>query len=174
MKELIAAALIAMGLVNVSAPYTMPLKAHEAPRTDFIAIGITDAIPTREDLEARQEAIRAEEKQKAAEAAKAERIEKIADGRIMTVLATGYCGCSYCCGKSDRITATGTRATEGRTIAADPRVLPYGTHVLINGHEYVVEDCGGDIQNNRIDIYFESHEVARCFDPQYIEIEVLK
>lgn len=68
MKELIAAALIAMGLANVSAPYTMPLKAHEAPRTDFIAIGITDAIPTREDLEARQEAIRAEEEQKAEEA----------------------------------------------------------------------------------------------------------
>ena len=92
----------------------------------------------------------------------------------MEVLATAYCGCVQCCGKSDCITATGTRATEGRTIAADPRVIPYGTHVLINGHEYIVEDCGGAINGNRIDIYFESHKDALQFGVQTVTIEILQ
>ena len=92
----------------------------------------------------------------------------------MEALATAYCGCVQCCGKSDCITATGTRATEGRTIAADPRVIPYGTHVLIDGHEYIVEDCGGAINGNRIDIYFESHADALQFGVQTVTIEILQ
>ena len=44
---------------------------------------------------------------------------------------TAYCPCARCCGKSDGITATGTLAAEGRTIAVDPRVIPYGSHVLL-------------------------------------------
>ena len=73
---------------------------------------------------------------------------------------THYCACSRCCGKSDGVTATGTQATEGRTIAVDPEVIPYGTKVLIDGHEYIAEDCGGAIKGNRIDIYCDSHEEA--------------
>ena len=92
----------------------------------------------------------------------------------MEALATAYCGCVHCCSKSDCITATGTRATEGRTIAADPRVIPYGTHVLINGHEYIVEDCGGAINGNRIDIYFESHADALQFGVQTVTVEILQ
>ena len=92
----------------------------------------------------------------------------------MEVLATAYCGCVQCCGKSDCITATGTRATEGRTIAADPRVIAYGTHLLIDGHEYIVEDCGGAINGNRIDIYFESHADALQFGVQTVTVEILQ
>lgn len=92
----------------------------------------------------------------------------------LEAIATAYCGCVKCCGKSDCITSTGTRATEGRTIAADPRVIPYGTHVLINGHEYIVEDCGGAINGNRIDIYFESHADALQFGVQNVTLEILK
>ena len=87
---------------------------------------------------------------------------------------TAYCACVRCCGKTDGITATGTKATEGRTIAADPKVLPYGTKVIINGHEYTVEDCGGAIYGNRIDIYFDSHEEAVQFGVQMLEVFVSK
>lgn len=71
-----------------------------------------------------------------------------------------YCSCEKCCNKSDGITATGTQATEGRTIAVDPSVIPYGTMVVIDGHTYIAEDCGGAIKGNRIDIYMDSHEEA--------------
>ena len=90
----------------------------------------------------------------------------------VTMIATAYCGCVECCGKDDRITATGTRATEGRTIAADPHVLPYGTHVVIDGNEYIVEDCGGGIEGNRLDLYFESHEDALRYGVRTVEVEV--
>ena len=67
-------------------------------------------------------------------------------------------------------TATGAVATEGRTVAVDPTVIPYGTVLIINGHEYVAEDCGAWIQGNDIDIYFESHEEADKFGVQYMEV----
>ena len=73
---------------------------------------------------------------------------------------THYCGCAKCCGKSDGITATGTRAEAGRTIAVDPGVIPYGTKVIIDGHEYVAEDCGGAIKGAVIDVFCASHEEA--------------
>ena len=49
---------------------------------------------------------------------------------------------------------------EGRTIAVDPSVIPYGTQVIIGGHVFTAEDCGGAIKKNRIDIYVNSHERA--------------
>ena len=73
---------------------------------------------------------------------------------------THYCPCMECCGKTDGITASGTKAKEGRTIAVDPDIIPLGTEVEINGHTYIAEDIGGAIDGNRIDVYVESHERA--------------
>ena len=88
---------------------------------------------------------------------------------------TAYCPCEQCCGKEVDdplygITATGTTATEGRTIAVDPSVIPYGTVVYIDGQAYVVEDCGGGIRGNQIDIYFDDHETARQWGVQEREV----
>lgn len=71
-----------------------------------------------------------------------------------------YCDCQKCTLDGDGITASGTQATEGRTIAADPDVLPMGSVVIIDGHTYTVEDVGGAIKGNRIDIFMNSHEEA--------------
>lgn len=86
---------------------------------------------------------------------------------------TAYCSCKSCCGKSDGITATGTKAKQGRTIAVDPKQIPYGTKVVINGHTYVAEDCGGSIKNNRIDIYMSSHKEALQFGVQYADVYII-
>lgn len=81
---------------------------------------------------------------------------------------TAYCPCTRCCGKDDGITATGTQATQGRTIAVDPTVIPYGTRVVLifpdgTQHTFTAEDCGGAIKGNRIDVYFDSHAEALEF-----------
>lgn len=86
---------------------------------------------------------------------------------------TAYCGENYphICNDGDSThTATGTTPKVGRTIAVDPKVIPYGTNVIIDGHVYVAEDCGGAIKGNRIDIYFESHEEALQFGVQHKEV----
>lgn len=85
---------------------------------------------------------------------------------------TAYCGCERCCGKSDGITATGTKATEGRTIAVDPDVIPYGTVVVIDGQEYVAEDCGGAVIGSVVDIFFDSHEEALQYGRQTHEVYI--
>lgn len=83
---------------------------------------------------------------------------------------TAYCACEKCCGKSDGITATGTKATANRTIAVDKTVIPYGTTVVINGIEYVAEDTGGAIKGNIIDIFFDNHQDAINFGVQYADV----
>lgn len=87
---------------------------------------------------------------------------------------TAYCPCMSCCGKTDGITASGVKAVEGVTIAADPKVLPLGTKILINEHEYTVQDTGGAIKGNKIDVYFDSHQDALEFGVQYKEIYIVK
>lgn len=93
--------------------------------------------------------------------------------RKITVVATAYCACESCCGKSDGITASGVKARANHTIAVDRNVIPLGTRILYNGIEYVAEDTGGAIKGNRIDIYFDSHPEALKWGRRTIEIEVV-
>ena len=71
-------------------------------------------------------------------------------------------------------TASGTTTTANRTIAADPSVLPYGTEVVINGKTYVVEDTGGAIKNNRIDIYMSTYDEAIQWGVRNIDVYYAK
>ena len=77
-----------------------------------------------------------------------------------TFKLTYYCACEICCNVETGITATGTPVVEGRTIAVDPNVIPYGTEVIINGHVFTAEDCGGGVNGNHIDIYVSDHQRA--------------
>ncbi len=73
---------------------------------------------------------------------------------------THYCTCSKCCGKSDGVTASGTVARPHWTVAVDPKIIPLGTVLQIEGIYYVAEDTGGSIRGKKIDICMESHEQA--------------
>ena len=75
------------------------------------------------------------------------------------------------CGNSNGITASGTHVKQGRTIAA-PSWIPFGTKVIIGGHEYLVEDRGGYICDNRLDIYMDSREDAMEFGRKELEVTV--
>ena len=84
----------------------------------------------------------------------------------VTATLTAYCPCVKCCGKSDGITASGTQATAGRTVAVDTRLIPYGTEISIDGKTYIAEDCGGKVKGYTIDVFFNSHEEALNFGRQ--------
>lgn len=86
---------------------------------------------------------------------------------------TYYCGCYSCSEGYGTMTSTGVRAVEGRTIAVDPTIIPYGAKVYINGHEYIAEDCGGAIKGNDIDIYLEDHDRVYEGGVDYYDVEIV-
>jgi Uncharacterized protein conserved in bacteria len=87
---------------------------------------------------------------------------------------THYCACTICTWGSG-ITASGKPVAEGM-IAADWRVLPKGTKVYLkrgdNLVEKVVEDRGGAIQGNKIDIYVPTHGGALASGVYYVDLYV--
>lgn len=76
---------------------------------------------------------------------------------IGTFLLTGYDDCYLCQEEFIGTTALGVPPRENHTIAVDPKIIPLGTHVLINDVEYVAEDVGGGVNQNHIDIFVGSH-----------------
>jgi len=92
---------------------------------------------------------------------------------VMTFEATAY---TLEDGNGDGLTASMTVPQVGRTIAVDPAIIPYGSKVIVNGHTYVAEDCGGDIKGNRIDIYMgsgsDAYKEAMQFGRQWVEVQI--
>ena len=87
--------------------------------------------------------------------------------------ASAYCGCAKCCGKTTGRTASGTKATAGRTVAMSSRYA-FGTKVEIKGYgTYTVEDRGGAIKGNKIDIYFDNHQDALNFGRKTVYLRVV-
>jgi 3D (Asp-Asp-Asp) domain-containing protein len=93
---------------------------------------------------------------------------------------TAYCACGDCCGwrrtwygraveaagpnrgkpKQVGMTASGAKARKG-TIAADTTRYPFGTIMRIEGYGFGrVEDRGGAIKGDHLDLFFPSHRDA--------------
>ena len=92
---------------------------------------------------------------------------------------TAYCPCETCCGvwANNRpggivYTASGAKAEAGKTIAADPDVIPYGTEVKIGSHTYIAQDTGGAIEGNKIDVFYADHSAALKHGVKYAEVMV--
>ena len=85
---------------------------------------------------------------------------------------TAYCPCSKCCGKATGRTASGTTATPGRTVAASSK-FAFGTKLNIGGHVYTVEDRGGAVTGNKIDIFVSSHAQALQWGVRYLPVSVV-
>ncbi|MFD0695717.1 ubiquitin-like domain-containing protein [Paenibacillus sp. GCM10027628] len=61
-------------------------------------------------------------------------------------------------------TFTGTTVTEGRTIAVDPKVIPLGWWVYIEGIGFRrAEDTGSGVKGQMIDVYYEDESYANRF-----------
>lgn len=87
---------------------------------------------------------------------------------------SGYCSCVKCCGKNNGITASGSKASANHTIAA-PSNYSFGTKIEIEGMGiFTVEDRGGAIKGNKIDVYFNSHNEALAFGRKQLQIRVIE
>lgn len=83
---------------------------------------------------------------------------------------TAYCPCRECSGGYGKQTSTGKRARPRHTVAVDPRVIRYGTKLIIDGVTYTAEDCGGGVKGRHIDVYFNSHSEVERFGKRYREV----
>lgn len=97
---------------------------------------------------------------------------------VKTFNTSAYCSCSKCCGKSTGITSSGAKATSWYTLAAGSG-YPIGTVIYIpyfknkpNGGWFVVQDRGGAISNNRLDVYMGTHSQALQFGRKTLECYV--
>lgn len=86
---------------------------------------------------------------------------------------TAYCGCESCSCGWGRMTKSGKIAREGVTVAADLSVMNIGDYITINGVPYTVEDCGGGVKGDHIDIFFEDHEAVDDFGVKYGEVKII-
>lgn len=72
------------------------------------------------------------------------------------------------------ITKSGTRFREG-IIAVDPKVIPLGTKVYVEGYgEAIAEDTGGKIKGHRIDVAFNTHRKAINWGVKHVTVRILE
>jgi len=102
--------------------------------------------------------------------------------RVIKMKCTGYCLCAKCCGPNAcGLTSTGKDARRTVGIAADPKLLPYGTQLKIPGLTgiMVVDDTGGAMRQDakkgvcHIDIRFKTHQEALNFGVKWLGVEII-
>lgn len=99
--------------------------------------------------------------------------------RTIEMVVTAYSPDWRSCGESaDGITATLHHvSTNGaKLVAADPKLLAYGSLLTIPGYDagkvVPVLDCGGAIKGNRLDVLFPTHEEARKWGVRKLKVTV--
>jgi len=101
-------------------------------------------------------------------------------GRTITVEATAYTphpsenGGTY---GGQVLTATGfnlSKNPNARIIAVDPRVIPLGTKVHVEGYgEATALDTGGAIKGNRIDVLLPTDSQANAWGRKQVKVTIL-
>lgn len=94
---------------------------------------------------------------------------------VKTLNTSAYCACVKCCGKTNGITSSGAKATAWYTVAAG-KGYPIGTIIYIpalsnkpNGGWFVVQDRGGAISNNKLDVFCSTHNEALQYGRKNLE-----
>lgn len=88
---------------------------------------------------------------------------------------------SYTADRGDSGTITATGAAVNRdpngysTVAVDPRVIPLGTKLYIEGYGLAIAaDTGGAIKGNIVDVYFNTYEECVNWGRRQVNVYILK
>lgn len=77
-------------------------------------------------------------------------------------------------------THTGNRTTTGTmprvgVVAVDPKVIPLGTRLYIDGYGFArAEDTGGAIKGDKIDLFLDTSEETKRFGRRWVTVYILK
>lgn len=161
----------------ITEPTTAPEEMTEPTTVIEVEAEIEETEPTKPAKPKKDKDKESNEKPKPAKPSTPEEPKKEgSDGVYLGKFTlTAYCNCKTCCGKwAGGPTASGKMPKEGRTIAVDPKVIPLGSKVIINGKTYTTEDTGSAIKNKRIDVYFDSHQAALNFGVQTAKVYLVQ
>ncbi|OFI05492.1 cell wall-binding protein YocH precursor [Clostridium acetireducens DSM 10703] len=110
--------------------------------------------------------------------------DSIQYNKVLNMRATAYTSDYASTGKNPGdydfgITATGTVARRSNSgyssVAVDPRIIPLGTKLYIEGYGYAIaEDTGGAIKGNRIDLFFSSKSEVYNWGVRQVNVYILK
>lgn len=97
-------------------------------------------------------------------------------GRTITMQATAYnWNCATCDGRGLTATGYNLKANPDGVIAVDPRVIPLGTKVYVEGYGYAIaRDTGGAIKGNRIDVHLRSISAARQYGRRTVKVTIIE
>jgi 3D (Asp-Asp-Asp) domain-containing protein len=95
-------------------------------------------------------------------------------GAVMYMEATGYDPGPRSCGRySSGHTAVGLHAGKG-VVAVDPRVIPLGTRLYVEGYgECVAGDVGSAIKGRRIDLGFDTYRQALSWGRRTVRVHIV-
>ena len=188
MKKLIATSLAILALVGCSAE--QPAKEEQVPAQRFVyerndeVPGGTGYIITDTTTDVQYLYIDhgydggMVKLEPAVEVASDPEPEPLPDAELVSLgefTITHYC-CEkrkHICGTGDGITASGIPVEPG-LVAVDPKVIPLGSTVIINGQDYYAADTGGAIKGNRIDIAVATHEEAEKCGVKTAEVFIVR
>lgn len=95
----------------------------------------------------------------------------VSAGKTISVLATAYCDNGFTSYEGGH---TSRNASGYSTIAVDPRVIPLGSRVYVQGYGYAIaNDTGGDIIGNRIDVFFPTNAECNSWGRRTVTVTVL-
>lgn len=103
--------------------------------------------------------------------------EQSDEWQTVRMRVTAYCPCEECCGEySDGVTACGHKIQPGDVFVAADRKYAFGTEMIVAGYSnsepVKVLDRGGAIRENRLDVFFHSHQEALNWGVKYLDVKV--
>ncbi|WP_212934789.1 cell wall-binding protein EntD [Bacillus hominis] len=173
----------------------VPFLTGTAPVIERKEVPVQDEAPTKEKTSAKNDtAVKGKESVKSGESskpvaqakpvakpvAKSTETSAPAGGREITVEATAYTANPSENGTYGGrvLTAMGHDLTANpnmKVIAVDPKVIPLGSKVWVEGYgEAIAGDTGGAIKGNRIDVLVGSDSTADSWGRKSVKVKVIK
>ncbi|MGJ7909620.1 3D domain-containing protein [Neobacillus sp. LXY-1] len=159
---------VAKEVESVSVPpvTSVPVKTEPAPSNVEQPVEVTDDKPAEAQTEKPVEADKPISTEEATAVQQAT--------QEITVKATAYtASCEGCSG----VTATGVdikENPEAKVIAVDPKVIPLGSTVYVEGYgQAIAADTGGAIKGNRIDVFIPSEEDAMEWGKKEVTVKII-
>lgn len=116
---------------------------------------------------------------KAATAAKKKKTpSRTTDDKVVKEIVVSASAFTATCNGCSGVTSTGInlkRNPDVKVIAVDPKVIPLGTKVYVEGYGYAVAgDTGSAIKGNKIDVFFSSKSEAYKWGRKSVKVKILE